>query len=75
MRGGLMVDQNESQGPPATEYVQILGRCPECGHVNKIVAYWASPRKISKCSGCGEVIPTGAYKVIALSNDPRYPLF
>jgi ribosomal protein S27E len=55
--------------------VQMLCRCPQCRAVNQFVIDWNKPRKLSKCQGCGEVIPTGGYKVIAHTNDLTNPLF
>ena len=55
--------------------VQVLCRCPQCQGVNKFVVDWDNPRKYSKCQVCGEVIPTGGYKIMATSNDRNHPLF
>ena len=55
--------------------VQMLCRCPQCRAVNQFVIDWNMPRKFSRCQGCGELIPTGGYKVIAHTNDLRNPLF
>jgi len=54
--------------------VQMLCRCPQCRGVNKLVVDWNKPRKYSKCQGCGEVIPTEAYKIIATNNDLSRPI-
>ncbi|MBA7648704.1 hypothetical protein ES703_56492 [subsurface metagenome] len=55
--------------------VQVLCRCPQCRGENKLVVDWNNPRKLSKCQVCGEVVPTGAFKIIATSNDRDHPLF
>ncbi|MBA7708045.1 hypothetical protein ES703_116932 [subsurface metagenome] len=55
--------------------VKILCRCPQCRGVNRFVVDWDRPRKTSKCQVCGEIIPTGAYRTIATSNDPNHPIF
>lgn len=55
--------------------VQLLCRCPQCQEVNKFVLDYSNPRKYSKCQGCGEVIPTGGYRVIMLNNDLMRSIF
>ncbi len=55
--------------------VQAICRCPQCRGVNKFVVDWRSYRIYSKCQACGEVIPTGAYRIMAISNDRDHPLF
>ncbi|MBA7601976.1 hypothetical protein ES703_09061 [subsurface metagenome] len=54
--------------------VQILCRCPQCGAENKVVADYNMRKRLHKCIGCQELIPLGGYKVMAMSNDPRYPI-
>jgi ribosomal protein S27E len=55
--------------------VQLLCRCPQCLAANRFVLDYNKPRKYSKCQGCGEVIPTGGYKVIMLNNDLSRGIF
>ena len=53
----------------------MLCCCPQCRGVNKVVFDWNNPKKYHKCQLCNEVVPLGAYRVIATTNDPHHPIF
>jgi len=79
MRGEGVVKRKGGEGRGMVRQrqviVQVLCRCPQCLGENRFVIDWNHPRIYSKCQVCGEVVPTGAYKIIITSNDQDHPIF
>lgn len=58
--------ERERKLPPI---VTLLCLCPQCGGGNKVVTPYPNTKPYHKCLECEQVVPLGAFRVIAFSNE------
>lgn len=51
--------------------IDLFIRCPKCCYTQHEYGYSLSDRPWFKCEGCGQVIPSGAWEVIAVGNTAK----
>ena len=62
--------EGSTKNMPSNDNEYVYCRCPQCFGGNYFVVVRAKPRAYSKCQHCGEVIPTGSYRLLMRSNTP-----
>ena len=75
VKGDEVAKGKGEKGEQVSRFMRMLARCPYCQEMNRVVFYWAQEPKYHRCQGCDQLIPFGALRVMALSNDILNPIF